>query len=78
MIVANDDNTIVFVCDECSDDLQTDQIEFDAALAKAKAEGWTSVNKGTLWSHYCNACAWVTGVNHSNKHEWITREPQRG
>lgn len=78
MIVANDDNTIAFVCDECSDDFQTDEIEFDEALVKAKEEGYVSVANGMQWSHYCNDCAFITGVNHRNERNWITRMPQRG
>jgi hypothetical protein len=48
---------IAFICDECSDTMETGEADFTEALANAKMEGWVSMKVGGDWNHYCSGCS---------------------
>ena len=47
----------VMYCDECAEHLETDHVDFTAALACAREQGWRAY-KGPdkLWAHSCPSC----------------------
>ena len=58
MSTRRDDDDIVFVCDECDDEITIDgPVEFSDAWSQARDEGWSAVKEvGDLWEHYCPEC----------------------
>ena len=50
---------VIFICDECGDDFNTDETDFLEALQAVKDEGWLVQrnNEDTEWMHICNECA---------------------
>ena len=48
---------IIFVCDSCEDDIETDKKDFNEALEYTKQEKWRSFRTKTgAWRHYCPEC----------------------
>lgn len=47
----------VIHCDTCSEHIETDHVDFTAALEFAKSQGWRAY-KGpdNLWAHSCPSC----------------------
>lgn len=48
---------IVFECDECGDDLETEKKDFDEALEVLRGEDWIARKVDDEWVHYCPSCA---------------------
>lgn len=48
---------VIFICNGCDDHIETDERDFDAALAYIKRKSWL-VKKGrdSAWLHYCPDC----------------------
>lgn len=47
---------IVFACDGCGDDLETDMSDFGDALGELRGAGWRARKVGDVWCHYCGGC----------------------
>jgi hypothetical protein len=47
---------IVFVCDRCSDELDTETDDFDEARQTLVHDGWVTRKEGSEWHHYCPDC----------------------
>jgi len=47
---------IHFGCDQCADSIDTEETDFQEALAVARECGWTSEKGDDQWCHYCGAC----------------------
>lgn len=48
---------ITFVCDECGDELETDETDFTDALDKFKDDGGVATKRaGGDWQHICIDC----------------------
>ena len=47
---------ITFICDECDEDLPTDEEDFDAAMAVFRRHNWRSEKVGDEWVHTCQGC----------------------
>ena len=50
------DGEVSFECDECGEELHTDQADFKDALIIMKSEGWRSVKGRHDWHHVCGSC----------------------
>lgn len=50
-------STVIFICDECLDELDTDEKDFQLALRVLDNEGWTAVREDGEWKHVCDTCA---------------------
>jgi Fe2+ or Zn2+ uptake regulation protein len=50
---------IIFMCDECNDDFETDSHDFMTALGRVKEEDWVVKRNDddTEWLHICPDCA---------------------
>lgn len=50
---------VFFLCDECSEHLDTDEKDFDVAKEVLKSEGWMNFydNDDRIWKHICVECA---------------------
>lgn len=50
---------IIFVCDFCGDDYDSEEGDFFLALEKMKEEGWIVKRNqnDTEWIHICHRCA---------------------
>ena len=49
---------VIFICDECLNELDTDEKDFQIALSVFENEGWLSVREeGGDWKHICDTCA---------------------
>lgn len=49
---------IVFTCDHCGDAVDTDEKNFQAAVAHIKEERWIIKQIGIIWRHFdSGACA---------------------
>ncbi len=55
-------NEVVFECDECGEELETDCRDFDAALQQLRDSGWKASRLRIAggdwreWNHYCLVC----------------------
>lgn len=47
---------IVFICDECGEELETETSNFQHALETLRANGWRNVKGKNSWEHYCPEC----------------------
>ena len=48
---------IIFICDECQDDLDTGTSNFDAARSALKQHLWISIKDSNgEWTHVCKDC----------------------
>jgi hypothetical protein len=57
MSIHREDGLIVFVCDECGEQLETDTEEFDEARQQMQEANWTyRKDDGGQWEHYCSIC----------------------
>ena len=50
------DGEITFECDQCGEEIHTDEADFQTALNVMKAEGWQSKKVGADWEHICPNC----------------------
>ena len=48
--------TIVFECDGCGDELDTDTTDLREAKDYLKDSDWRARMEDTLWCHYCFSC----------------------
>ena len=57
-MVKRETDQIIFICDECGAEEETDQTNFGAAWMYAKNEGWmASMHQATTkWRHVCPEC----------------------
>lgn len=56
MSVEREGGRITFQCDTCPDALDTDEVEFEAAWARAQGDGWKAFKVGGEWCHECPDC----------------------
>lgn len=49
-------NKVIFICDLCEDDLDTDRSDFGEANAIRKDEGWHALQVKDDWEHRCPSC----------------------
>lgn len=48
---------VIFICNKCEEHIETNERDFDKALAHIKREGWTPVRwPDGAWRHYCGDC----------------------
>lgn len=48
---------IVFECDDCGDQFESDTRDFDDAWQDAKDEGWLAYKDDKFgWEHFCPEC----------------------
>ncbi len=57
MSIDRQSGIIFFVCDECSDDLDSETTDFGTAWSAAKTTGWRSYQRDDVWQHSCPDCA---------------------
>lgn len=57
MTVEREYGNIVFICDECGDDLNTGTKDWEEAKEIAGDEGWVPIPDGNTWIHCCPDCA---------------------
>ena len=50
------ENTIVFICDECGDELETDEEAWGFALEKLRDEDWHFEQEAQGYVHTCPLC----------------------
>jgi hypothetical protein len=67
-MIARRKERIVFICDECQGELETNELEREEALAVAKEHGWKNIRKdhlpsngpklkqGVNWANICKIC----------------------
>lgn len=55
MSIARQEGTIWFLCDRCSNTLDTEEADFGEAVAVMQGAGWTALRVGTPgdWEHIC-------------------------
>lgn len=58
MAIDKQHNKVIFICDDCGDDFETDETNFFEALKRVKEEGWliTRNDSDTDWLHVCKGC----------------------
>lgn len=47
---------VVFICDDCDDTLETDEVALDDAVAVSRSRGWIARGGPGAWKHYCPDC----------------------
>lgn len=47
---------VVWECDDCGTELETDTEDFDEALVTLKDEGWRTTKEDDEWQHWCQDC----------------------
>lgn len=47
---------VIFECDSCGEEFDTETTAFDEAVQALKDEEWWFVKEGRQWSHYCPGC----------------------
>ena len=47
------DGEISFICDECGEEIHTEESAFDSALKHMKSYGWRCEKVDGEWKHYC-------------------------
>lgn len=47
---------VLFECDACPEELDTEEDDFHAALAVFKRDGWRAEKVGAEWVHTCPSC----------------------
>lgn len=47
---------VVFMCDECDDELETETSDFTEARQMLDREGWRTSKVGDEWVHHCPDC----------------------
>lgn len=51
------DDDVIFMCDECGNEIDTHISDFKSALNHIQQSGWINKNEnGKEWSHYCPSC----------------------
>lgn len=50
------DGPITVVCDDCKDELETDEVDFGDALQKFKDDGGIVTKSNGEWQHICVDC----------------------
>lgn len=56
MTIERRSGNVVFVCDTCEDELETNTDDWSDALAIAKREDWKFEKVGRDWIHGCPRC----------------------
>ena len=57
MSIEREGKLIVFVCDECGDQLETGAEDFAEALERMREANWTYRKDDVgQWEHYCSVC----------------------
>jgi DNA-directed RNA polymerase subunit RPC12/RpoP len=49
-------NKIVYICDECGEELDTEEGDYNEAWEIAKENGWRCWQDGDEWKHECEDC----------------------
>lgn len=57
MSIERQDHNVHFLCDECSDHIDTETADFTDAWVHAKQQGWRSFKHQNTWQHACPSCA---------------------
>lgn len=47
---------IVFRCDACGEELETNESDFSEALRELRRAGWKAEKVDGYWEHTCDAC----------------------
>jgi hypothetical protein len=47
---------IIFLCDGCPDDLETNTANWDSARNFLRRENWATAKDGDEWKHFCPDC----------------------
>lgn len=55
-MIQRQDGQVVFECDTCPEELETEEDDFHAALAVFKRDGWRAEKVGSEWVHTCPSC----------------------
>lgn len=55
-MIERHEGQVVFECDACPEELETDEDDFHTALALFKREGWKAEKVGSEWVHTCPSC----------------------
>jgi hypothetical protein len=55
-MIERDGGYIIFECDSCSEELETNADEWKDAMAYFRSMGWRSVNIDDEWMHLCPLC----------------------
>ena len=56
MSVERQDGIVIFECDNCGEELDTDETEFVDALDVLREEGWKAFKVSGDWVHHCGDC----------------------
>lgn len=56
MSVRREIHSVVFDCDGCSNDFDSDTNDSREAVAEVKKDGWIVRKAGDDWEHYCPVC----------------------
>lgn len=56
MLTRNRDNEIVFECDDCGTELDTQTRDFDEARTALREADWRTSKDGDKWVHHCPEC----------------------
>lgn len=58
MAIEKQHGKYIFICDECGDDIDTNETIFFQALDRIKEEGWLVTRNAddTEWVHVCGRC----------------------
>lgn len=63
------DGEITFECDQCGEEIHTEESDFHLALKKMKSEGWKSEKSGGDWEHTCPGCQ-DTDIEEDFEEDW--------
>lgn len=47
---------IIWICDGCADELETDTRDFDEARTALREERWVARQEDGVWVHHCRNC----------------------
>lgn len=56
-MIQRHEGQVVFECDACPEELETECDDFQEALAVFKRDGWRVEKVGDEWVHTCPSCA---------------------
>jgi hypothetical protein len=54
--VDKDTDEYVVACDNCDDELFTEELDFEDAVQVLREEKWKSAKVKNEWEHYCPDC----------------------
>jgi hypothetical protein len=55
-VITRSKGKIVFTCDHCDFELETNEHEFREAILVLKERQWKSRKMGEEWLHFCTGC----------------------